>query len=94
MKRNVEMQEAGAAQPSPLEVGKRVEQYRAEIARIVGEGIEHPGVELKRTASIVRENLADRLDFIKLIQGMANSEGRDEKFVVIGQTLRSGSFTR
>ncbi len=31
IKRDVGMQEAGAAQPSPLELGKRVEQYRAEL---------------------------------------------------------------
>jgi SAM-dependent methyltransferase len=86
------MQEAGAAQPSPLELGKRVEQYRAEIARIVGEGIEHPSVELKRMMSIARENLADRLDFIKLIQGLANSEGSDEKFIVIGADPQERKF--
>jgi hypothetical protein len=41
-------------------------------------------LELKRTATISRDNLADRLDFIKLVQVLANAHIVDERFIVVG----------
>lgn len=47
-------------------------------------GIEHPSCELKRTLSLDRGELGDRLDFIKLMQGLANSHSDSECLIVIG----------
>jgi hypothetical protein len=65
-------------------LAERFDRYRAEIEQIVTRGIEHARCELKRSAAISRDSLADRLDFVKLIQGVANADLAEEKFVVIG----------
>jgi len=54
----------------PVTLAERVARYRIEVERIVGLGIEHPQFELKRSVTIRKEDIADRLDFIKLIQGL------------------------
>ncbi len=55
-------------------------------------GIEHARYELKRSATISRENLADRLDFVKLIQGVANAHITEERFIVIGADQKERKF--
>jgi hypothetical protein len=54
----------------PVTVADRFDAYRIEIEKIVTRGIEHPNYELKRTVTISKDNLADRLDFVKLIPGV------------------------
>jgi hypothetical protein len=62
----------------------RIETLRVEVQELVDKGVEHPLFEFKRELSIARESLDDRLDFIKLLQGVANSEGQDERCIVVG----------
>src|SRR6266576_7015428 len=69
-------------QSAPL--SERLQICLAEIHQIVRKGVEHPRFEFKREASPTREDLDERFDFIKLIQGVANSEASEERFVVIG----------
>jgi hypothetical protein len=76
----------------PVTLAERFDRYKVEVQQIVARGIEHPRYELKRSATISRENLADRLDFIKLIQGLANAHIIDERFIVIGADQREGRF--
>jgi hypothetical protein len=59
---------------------------------VVERGIEHPSYELKRAVTIAKENLADRLDFVKLIQGLANAHIADERFAVIGADQKERKF--
>lgn len=73
-------------------LSSRIEEYRVEAQKIVARGIEHPCWELKRGLSIAREELKDRLDFIKLIQGLANAHQDTERFVIIGADQRSKAF--
>lgn len=70
----------------------RIERYRVEVQRLVSSGAEHPQYEFKRCISLARESLADRLDFIKLVQGLANSEIAEERFVIIGADQREKRF--
>jgi hypothetical protein len=65
-------------------LSERIERYRREIQSLIKQGIEHPQFEFKRTCSISRENLDDRLDFVKLLQGIANAEIAGERFIIIG----------
>ncbi len=55
-------------------------------------GIEHPACELKRTVTISKDNLGDRLDFVKLIQGLANSHAGTESLIVVGADQKAKSF--
>jgi hypothetical protein len=59
---------------------------------VVERGIEHPSDELKRAVTISEENLADRLDFVKLIQGLANAHVAEERFGVIGTDQKERKF--
>ena len=73
-------------------LAERVTRYKAEVERIVGLGIEHAQYELKRTATVRKEDIADRLDFVKLVQGLSNAHSSQERFVVIGADQRAKSF--
>src|SRR5215510_5925710 len=86
------MAESGQENRSPITLAERFDRYRAEIPKIVERGIEHPNCELKRAATIAKENLPDRLDFIKLIQGLANAHVAEERFIVIGADQRERKF--
>lgn len=55
-------------------------------------GIEHPLCELKRTLSLDRGDLGDRLDFIKLLQGLADSHADTECLIVVGADQKESSF--
>ncbi len=63
-----------------ITLAERFDQYCTEVEQIVSRGIEHPRFELKREVTISRENLADRLDFVKLVQGLANAHIAEERF--------------
>src|ERR1700733_6335832 len=77
---------------SPVTVADRFDSYRIEVEKIVTRGIEHANYELKRSATISKDDLADRLDFVKLIQGLANASGAEESFVGIGADQRERKF--
>src|ERR1039458_9821218 len=70
----------------------RLEAYRVEIQNLVKNGVEHPRFEFKREWSIQRENLEDRLDFIKLMQSIANAELAAERCIIIGADPKEKSF--
>jgi hypothetical protein len=70
---------------------QRVDRYKAEVEGIVARGIEHPNCELKRSAA-PSGSLADRSDFIKLVQGLANADLDEERFIVIGADQRQRKF--
>jgi len=77
----------------PQEVlSERVEQYRQEIQSLIKLGVDHPRYEFKRSCSISRENLGDRLDFIKFLQGMANAEVGGERCITIGADPKEKLF--
>jgi hypothetical protein len=77
---------------SPDNLADRFDRYCAEVHQVVIRGIEHPRFELKREATISRDNLADRLDFVKLIQGLANANIAEERFIVIGADQKERRF--
>lgn len=76
----------------PVTLAERFDHYCAEVQQIVTRGIEHPRFELKRSATISREQLADRLDFVKLIQGVANAHIAEERFIVVGADQKERKF--
>ena len=67
------MAESGLENRSAITLAERFDRHRVALQQVVERGIEHPSYELKRAATISKENLADRLDFVKLIQGLANA---------------------
>jgi hypothetical protein len=86
------MAESGQDNRSAITLSERYDRYRVEIPKIVERGIEHPNCELKRTVTVSKDNLADRLDFVKLIQGLANAHISGERFVVIGADQKERKF--
>ena len=73
-------------------LSERIEEYRREIQSLIRQGVEHPRFEFKRSSSISRDNLDDRLDFIKLLQGVANAEIAGERCIIIGADPREKLF--
>ena len=86
------MAESTQENRSPLTLAERFDSYRAAVQQVVERGIEHPTYELKRAVTISKDNLADRLDFIKLIQGLANAHIAEERFIVIGADQKERKF--
>ena len=86
------MAKSGQENRSSTPLSERFDGYRAEIQKIVERGIEHPKYELKRALTVAKENLADRLDFIKLIQGVANAHIAEERCIVIGADQKERKF--
>jgi hypothetical protein len=76
----------------PDTLTQRVDRYKAEVEGIVARGIEHPNCELKRSAAPSGGSLADRSDFIKLVQGLANADLDEERFIVVGADQRQRKF--
>ena len=72
----------------PRTLSERVEQYRIEVQCLVRAGIEHPSFEFTREASLAKANLKSRIDFVKLIQGLANAHLEVERVLVIGADLK------
>ena len=77
-------QETPKKQEPQTALSERIEQYKREIQSLIKQGIEHPRFEFKRSSSISRDNFDDRLDFIKLLQGVANAEIAGERCIIIG----------
>ncbi len=71
---------------------KRIERFRQEAQSLINQGGEQPQFEFKRNLSLTRENLEDRLDFIKLVQALANAEIAGERCIVIGGDPRERRF--
>jgi hypothetical protein len=70
----------------------RFDTFAQTVEGIVLRGIEHPACELKRTVTLSRDNLAERLDFVKLIQGLANSHSGTECLIIIGADQEAKQF--
>jgi hypothetical protein len=70
----------------------RFDIFAQTVEGIVLRGIEHPACELKRTVTLSKDNLTDRLDFVKLIQGLANSHADTECLIVIGADQKERKF--
>jgi hypothetical protein len=71
---------------------ERFDSYGKTVEGIVLRGIEHPACELKRTVTLSKEDLTDRLDFVKLVQGLANSHAGTECLIVIGADQKEKKF--
>ena len=71
---------------------ERFDSYAKAIEGIVLRGIEHPACELKRSVTISKDDLTDRLDFVKLIQGLANSHSGTERLIVVGADQKDKRF--
>src|SRR6202035_3587009 len=67
-----------------MSLSDRFDTFAQMVEGIVLRGIEHPACELKRTVTLSKDDLTDRLDFVRLIQGLANSHAGTECLVVIG----------
>jgi hypothetical protein len=76
----------------PTSLPERIDEYARTAEGIVLRGIEHPSCELKRTLALSRENLPDRLDFVKLMQGLANSHAETESLIIIGADQKEERF--
>jgi hypothetical protein len=86
------MAESGQENRSSIALAERFDRYRVAVQQVVERGIEHPSYELKRAVTISKDNLADRLDFVKLIQGLANAHIAEERFIVIGADQKECKF--
>src|SRR5208282_233590 len=86
------MAEAPEQEQDQATLSSRIEAYRREIQALVAHGAEHPRFEFKRCCSLSRENLDDRLDFIKLLQGIANSDADGDCCIVIGVDQKTKQF--
>lgn len=75
-----------------LALPERFDFYSNLVEEIVLRGLEHPTCELKRNVTLSKENLTDRLDFVKLIQGLANSHSGTERLIVVGADQREKKF--
>jgi hypothetical protein len=74
-------------------LAQRFDGYGEIVEGIVLRGIEHPSCELKRAVAISKGgDTTDRLDFIKLLQGVANSHSTGECLIVIGADQKEAKF--
>ena len=71
---------------------ERFDSYGRTVEGIVLRGIEHAACELKRSVTLSKDDLTDRLDFIKLVQGLANSHVGTECLIVIGADQKEKKF--
>lgn len=71
---------------------ERFDSYAKTVEGIVLRGIEHPACELKRNVTLSKDDLTDRLDFVKLVQGLANSHVGTECLIVIGADQKEKRF--
>lgn len=70
----------------------QIETHRQEAQSLLKQGGEQAQYEFKRSVTLGRENLDDRLDFIKLVQAVANGESLTERCIVIGGDPREKKF--
>ena len=84
----------GSEQPERL--SERIEHYRREIQYLVQQGGEQPQYEFKRAVSLSRENLDDRLDFVKAARyptgGKHSSQHSPKKQAGRGGEFQLGSL--
>jgi hypothetical protein len=73
-------------------LSKRFDHYCQLVEDLVLRGIEQPSCELKRAVAIDKSDLAGRLDFVKFVQGMANSHTEVECLIVIGADQKEKKF--
>ncbi len=76
----------------PEKLSDRIDGYRREIQQLVADGVEHPRYEFKRSISISNVNKAERLEFVKFVQGVANAELADERIIVLGADQKDRRF--
>jgi hypothetical protein len=76
---------------SPL-LSERIERLRKEVVSLVRSGAEHGRCELTRACSIAKESAKSRIDFVKMIQGLANAHLREERYLVIGADRKEQRF--
>src|SRR5208282_2629704 len=85
-------QETENKQETEGALSEQVEKHRQEIQSLIRQGVEHPRFEFKRACSISHDNLDDRLDFIKFLQGVANAEVAEERCITIGADPKEKLF--
>jgi hypothetical protein len=78
--------------PDAASLPERFDGFGKTVEGIVLRGIEHPACELKRCVTLSKDDLTDRLDFIKLLQGLANSHAGTECLIVIGADQKEKKF--
>lgn len=76
----------------PQKLSDRIENHRKEVQYLIKQGGEQPQYEFKRALSLGRESLDDRLDFVKLMQAVANAEITTERCIVIGADPKEKKF--
>jgi hypothetical protein len=76
----------------PVALSDRLQKCIAEIQSLVQQGVEHSRYEFKRTASLGKDDLDERWDFIKFIQGVANCDVLEERYIVIGADTKEKRF--
>ena len=74
-------------------LSERIQAYRKEAQVLVSSGAEHRCWEFKKEWSIGQNGGGKRLEFAKLIQGLANCNDDAERFVVIGASQRDKAFS-
>jgi len=78
-------------QASPA-LSDRLQNCITEVQSLVRQGVEHSRYEFKRSASLGKGDLDERWDFIKLIQGVANCDVLEERYIVIGADPKEKQF--
>src|SRR2546425_1022249 len=73
-------------------LSERVNRYRIEAQQIVAAGAEHPCWELTRQATVNKNQIQERADFVKLVQGIANAHLREERVLIIGADQKNKAF--
>jgi hypothetical protein len=73
-------------------LSERIETHRKEAQSLLKQGGEQAQYEFKRFVALGRDNLDDRLDFIKFVQAVANAELSTDRCIVIGGDPREKKF--
>jgi hypothetical protein len=75
---------------TPLSI--RIERLRAEIQRLVLQGIEAPEVEFTRTCGLGNADKQSQTDFAKTVQGISNAIPAIERVYVVGADQKEKRF--
>jgi hypothetical protein len=70
----------------------QIETHRKEAQSLLNQGGEQAQYEFKRSVALGRDNLDDRLDFVKFVQAVANAELKTDRCIVIGGDPREKKF--
>lgn len=76
----------------PPKLSARIETHRVEAQALVKQGGEQPNYEYKRSVTLGRDSLEDRLDFVKLVQSVSNADISGERCIVIGGDPKEKAF--